>query len=115
MNTNMNLSQHSCTGKYPELKKEQYSTCLVSFESKAEFLTGDVVVLTKPLTLIDRVFDTDDLLLVECVTDLGGVGITLDGVNFICADPEEIRTATVAELNAKRRLSNAEHSLAEVP
>lgn len=94
MNT-ANLPQHPCAGKCTEFKEEQCSTCLVSFEPKADFLPGDVVVL-KNLDLLS-------------VTDL----LTLKGFDgkFWHTDHRigrvsglVIRTATVAELKAKRRL-----------
>ena len=55
-----------------------------------DFLIGDVVVLTK-----------------ECRT------IKSEN-HLILVSSKEIRTATVAELNAKRRLTSAEQALAEV-
>lgn len=84
-------------------------------EHNEDFLIGDVVVLTAPLTFVDRVFDTDDLLQVECTTVNGGIGIALHQAHIMCVDPAEIRAATVVELHVKRRLTEAEHSIAEVP
>lgn len=92
---NTNLAQHPCAGKCTEFKEEQCSTCLVSFEPNADFLPGDVVVL-KTLDLLS-------------VTDL----FTLKGFDgeFWHTDHRigrvsglVIRTATPAELKAKRRL-----------
>ena len=80
-----------------------------------DFLQGDTVVLIAPVTLVNRVFDTGDLLSVEYLTTLGGIGITTNGVIVVVVDPVEIRHASTTELNAKRRLTEAEQALAEVP
>ena len=80
-----------------------------------DFLQGDTVVLIAPVTLVNRTFDTDDLLSVEYITSLDGVGITANGVIVIVVDPTEIRHASTLELKLKRRLTEAEQSLAEVP
>ncbi len=80
-----------------------------------DFLQGDTVVLIAPVTLVNRTFDTDDLLSVEYITSLDGVGITANGVIVIVVDPTEIRHASTLELKLKRRLTKAEQALAEVP
>ena len=70
-----------------------------------DFAAGDVVVLNSTLIFIDRKFNTDELLLVECTTQTGGVGISLyDQGHIIFVDPNEIRHATTLELKEKRRL-----------
>ena len=73
-----------------------------------DFLQGDTVVLIAPVTLVNRVFDTGDLLSVEYLTPLGGIGILTLNKKFV-------RSASTIELNAKRRLTLAEQALAEVP
>ena len=82
--------------------------------SNNDFLQGDTVVLIAPVTLVNRVFDTGDLLSVEYITSLGGIGVTTNGVIVIVVDPTEIRHATTLELKLKRRLTLAEQALAEV-
>ena len=83
--------------------------------SNNDFLQGDMVVLIAPVTLVNRTFDTADLLSVECITLLGGIGVTTNGVIVVVVDPTEIRHATTLELKLKRRLTLAEQALAEVP
>ena len=83
--------------------------------SNNDFLQGDMVVLIAPVTLVNRTFDTGDLLSVEYLTSLGGIGITTNGVIVVVVDPPEIRHATTLELKLKRRLTLAEQALAEVP
>ena len=83
--------------------------------SNNDFLQGDTVVLIAPVTLVNRVFDTGDLLSVEYITSLGGIGVTTNGVIVIVVDPTEIRHATTLELKLKRRLTLAEQALAEAP
>ena len=73
-----------------------------------DFLQGDTVVLIAPVTLVNRVFDTGDLLSVEYITSLGGIGVTTNGVIVVVVD------ATTLELKLKRRLSLTEQSLGEV-
>jgi len=83
--------------------------------SNNDFLQGDTVVLIAPVTLVNRVFDTDELLSVEYITLLGGIGVTTNGVIVVVVDPTEIRHASTLELKLKRRLTLAEQALAEVP
>ena len=80
-----------------------------------DFLQGDMVVLIAPVTLVNRTFDTADLLSVEYITPLGGIGVTTNGVIVVVVDPTEIRHASTLELKLKRRLSLAEQALVEVP
>jgi len=83
--------------------------------SNNDFLQGDTVVLIAPVTLVNRTFDTGDLLSVEYITSLGGIGVTTNGVIVVVVDPTEVRHATTLELKLKRRLTKAEQALAEVP
>ncbi len=74
-----------------------------------DFLVGDVVVLTPQgskdhlLEIIDYKY-TNDLFRVKVISS-GACG---------SIHKSQIRHATVAELNAKRRLTKAEQALAEV-
>ncbi|MFP0389255.1 hypothetical protein [Acinetobacter nosocomialis] len=74
-----------------------------------EFLSGDVVVLTEEC----RTFKSNDLFEVKNKT-LTSLWIIKSENHLILVSSKEIRTATVAELNAKRRLTKAEQALAEV-
>ena len=80
-----------------------------------DFSQGDTVVLIAPVILVNRTFDTGDLLSVEYITSLGGIGVTTNGVIVVVVDPTEIRHASTLELKLKRRLTLAEQALAEVP
>ncbi|MGQ2386319.1 hypothetical protein [Acinetobacter ursingii] len=78
-------------------------------EDNREFLVGDVVVVNPPNT-------TDELLEIidyKYTNDLLRVRIINSG---FCGPihKSDIRHATVAELNAKRRLTDAEMALGEV-
>jgi FKBP-type peptidyl-prolyl cis-trans isomerase 2 len=72
-------------------------------ENNADFLAGDVVVFVDALK-------PDDLMAVHKVQ---GDSVLLDG-NRNFALNHLIRSASVEELNAKRRLTLAEQSLGEV-
>lgn len=77
--------------------------------NQPEFLVGDVVVLTKEC----RTFKSNDLFEVKNKT-LTRLWTIKSENHLILVSSKEIRTATVAELNAKRRLTSAEQALAEV-
>ncbi len=77
--------------------------------NQPEFLVGDVVVLTKEC----RTFKSNDLFEVKNKT-LTRLWTIKSENHLILVSSKEIRTATVAELNAKRRLTKAEQALAEV-
>ncbi|HHN5841656.1 TPA: hypothetical protein ACRRE8_003601 [Acinetobacter baumannii] len=74
-----------------------------------EFLSGDVVVLTEEC----RTFKSNDLFEVKNKT-LTSLWTIKSENHLILVSSKEIRTATVAELNAKRRLTSTEQALAEV-
>ncbi len=74
-----------------------------------EFLVGDMVVLTEEC----RTFKSNDLFEVKNKT-LTSLWTIKSENHLILVSSKEIRTATVAELNAKRRLTSAEQALAEV-
>ncbi|HAV5611747.1 TPA: hypothetical protein JI132_18030 [Acinetobacter baumannii] len=74
-----------------------------------EFLSGDVVVLTEEC----RTFKSNDLFEVKNKT-LTSLWTIKSQNHLFLVSSKEIRSATVAELNAKRRLTSAEQALAEV-
>ncbi len=77
--------------------------------NQPEFLVGDVVVLTKEC----RSFKSNNLFEVKNKT-LTSLWTIKSQNHLFLVSSKEIRTATVAELNAKRRLTSAEQALAEV-
>lgn len=120
LNMSTNLTQHPCTNKCSNFKDEQCAQCLIVQLDRREFdlglapddayvkcaedfLAGDVVVFVDALK-------PDDLMTVHKVQ---GSSVLLDG-NRNFALNHLIRLASVAELNAKRRLTLAEQSLGEV-
>ncbi|MDA3464776.1 hypothetical protein RJC92_05620 [Acinetobacter nosocomialis] len=74
-----------------------------------DFLVGDMVVHTEEC----RTFKSNDLFEVKNKT-LTSLWTIKSENHLILVSSKEIRTATVAELNAKRRLTKAEQALAEV-
>lgn len=81
----------------------------------SDFIAGDTVVIKTPLEFINRTFDSDELFIVQDICGLQSKGVTIliNGERVMAAD-SELRHASVAELNAKRRLSKTEQILAEV-
>lgn len=88
-----------------------------SKDNQQDFIAGDVVCITEAWRP-----NRDNLYVFEGVVD-GTVFVSLfaPGANNaftemlgFCVSIENIRTATVAELHAKRRLTKAEQALAEV-
>lgn len=109
-----NIPKHPCANKCTEFKDEQCKTCLVqelptlkSFD--VDFLPSDVVVLTK----LCRTFFSNDLFEVK-----GKATEQLWSVrsknHLIIVASKEIRPATTAEIQANRRLTEAEQAIAEV-
>lgn len=106
-----NLSQHPCANKCTDYKEEQCKTCLIQDmpASNYDFLTGDVVVLTAKgtrgvlLEIIEHKY-TRDLYRVKTLS------------TGFCGPihKDQIRIATVAEIQANRRLTEAEQAIAEV-
>ena len=74
------------------------------FEDNTDFLIGDVVVLKNP--------NSDPQLLTISAFQPSQY-YWIEGGELVHQD--DVRTATTAELQAKRRLSEAEQALAEVP
>ncbi|MCU4576036.1 hypothetical protein KTJ34_01245 [Acinetobacter courvalinii] len=81
----------------------------------SDFIVGDTVVIKTPLEFINRTFDSDELFIVQDICGLlsKGVTILINGERVTAADCE-LRHASVAELNVKRRLSIVEQELVEV-
>ena len=109
-----NLPQHPCANKCTEFKDEQCKTCLVqelpsnkSFD--VDFLPGDVVVLTAAGTKNELL----EIIKHKYSNDLYRVKVLSSGA---CGPiyKDEIRPATTAEIQANRRLTEAEQALAEV-
>ena len=110
-----NIPKHPCKNKCTDFKEEQCKTCLIPNNSmelesiENDFLIGDVVVLTVKgtrgllLEIIEHKY-TNDLYRVKIIST-GACGPI---------HKDQIRTATVAELQANRRLTEAEQALAEV-
>ena len=123
----LNLTQHPCTNKCSNFKDEQCAQCLIvqldrrefdlglapddayvktiSVEATtcSDFVKGDTVVFVDPLK-------PDDLMTVHKAQ---GNSVLLDG-NRNFALNHLIRSASVAELNAKRRLTAVELAVGEV-
>ncbi|MEN8283071.1 hypothetical protein [Acinetobacter gerneri] len=111
MNMTTNISKHPCANKCPNFKGEQCNTCLVQEVEVADsdFLIDDVVV---------KIHGDDDTLYVfamqsEINPDYGYIGEP-DAEQGECIALDDIRHATVAEIQANRRLTEAEQALAEV-
>lgn len=109
-----NISKHPCAGKCTEFKDEQCKTCLVQELTSpkacdSDFLPGDVVVLTK----LCRTFYSNDLFEVKGKATEQLWSIKSKNHHIIVAS-KEIRPATTIEIQANRRLTDAEQALAEV-
>ncbi|MCU4639324.1 hypothetical protein [Acinetobacter courvalinii] len=81
----------------------------------SDFIVGDTVVIKTPLEFINRTFDSDELFTVQdiCGLQSNGVTILVNGQRVTAAE-SELRHASIAELNAQRRLTDIEQVLAEV-
>ena len=111
------IPKHPCTNKCSEFKNEPCNHCLIMANSpelestKSDFLVGDAVVLgTTALNATLKPFDGIYNIL-EVYENT--VCILIDFWT-LTLNKKFIRTATVAELHANRRLTEAEHALAEV-
>ena len=99
---NLNLSQHPCANKCSNFKEDQCNS---------DFLAGDTVVI----------IDHNATNFIFTVTNVNGdfLGDWVDMVDDQnmkwISGTKFIRPASVAELQAKRRLTEAEQALAEVP
>ncbi|MBL8322650.1 MAG: hypothetical protein JNJ93_10315 [Acinetobacter sp.] len=79
-----NLPQHGCDDKY-------------------DYIAGDVVVLAAPVIIQGHAADTDKLLTILSIDEFCGLQVEVNGKR-VYVDASELRTATTAELKAKRRL-----------
>ena len=120
----LNLPQHPCTNKCTEFKNEPCNHCLIMANSpelestESDFLVGDVVCITeawRPNTNNLYVFENviGDTAQVSLFSS--GISKTMAIAAGFCVSVKNIRHTTVAELHANRRLTEAEHALAEVP
>ncbi|WP_171476963.1 hypothetical protein [Acinetobacter pullicarnis] len=91
MNMKSNLPQHPCKGKCTAFKEEQCNTCLIAVE--AEFLPGDVVVYSDSI-------DINSLHTIEAYQPNNHYWLAWDQL----VRRDQIRSATTAELKARRRL-----------
>lgn len=82
----------------------------VQNEDNREFLIGEVVVLSNPF----YTSDSNEIFEVKYIYGNEEIRITT-GFQGKTVTSQEIRHASVAELNANRRLSDAEMALGEVP
>ncbi|WP_228272106.1 hypothetical protein [Acinetobacter bereziniae] len=119
-----NLSQHPCKGKCTEFKNEQCKTCLVREIEKREFkldVAPDqayVKTTFKMDDLIVKISGDDDALYVFAIYSTVNPDYCYIGEPY-AEDGEmihidEIRLASTAEIQANRRLTEAEQALAEV-
>ena len=108
---NPNIPKHPCANKCTEFKTEQCNHCLIPSNSmelestESDFLVGDVVVYA----------DQHMVPGLRTVVSNNSGRIILRGPSGKTnSEGFSIRHATVAELHANRRLTEAEHALAEV-
>lgn len=110
-----NISKHPCANKCTDFKEEQCNYRLIPPNSmelestESDFLVGDVVVLTAT--------GTNDVLLEivqhKYTNNVYRVRILKTGT-YGPIHKDQIRNATIAEIQANRRLTEAEQALAEV-
>lgn len=119
-----NISKHPCAGKCTEFKDEQCKTCLVREIEKREFeldVAPDqayVKTTFKMDDLIVKISGDDDALYVFAIFSTVNPDYCYIGEPY-AEDGEmihidEIRLASTAEIQANRRLTEAEQALAEV-
>ena len=111
MNMKSNIPKHPCANKCPNFKDEQCNTCLVPENAQnavtetvnQKFIKGDVIVYISHIKFDDlevvEDYQPNDHYWLECGQ---------------CVHQSWIRPATVAEIQANRRLTEAEQALAEV-
>ncbi len=76
-------------------------------EDNMDFLIGDSVVLDEALGNFDGIYEITEVY--ENSVDV------YIGIGILTLNKKFVRSASTTELNAKRRLSEAEQALAEVP
>ena len=98
-----NIPKHPCANKCTDFKEEQCNTCLIQISENQKFIKGDVVVYANRIEFNDlKVVDAyqpNDHYWLECGQ---------------CVHESWIRPASITELQANRRLTEAEQALAEV-
>ncbi len=106
-----NISKHPCVNKCTDFKNKQCNTCLVQEVTHldCDYSSDDVVV---------KIHGDDDTLYVfamqsEINPDYCYIGETY-AEHGECIALADIRTASIAEIQANRRLTEAEQALAEV-
>ena len=110
-----NIPKHPCKNKCTDFKEEQCKTCLIPSNStelesiENDFLVGDVVVLING--------DDDSLYEFSKVNTVLNTKCYITKprkAKMLCVWIREIRPASIIELSANRRLTEAEQALAEV-
>lgn len=76
-------------------------------EDNIDFLIGDAVVLDKALGNFDGIYEITEVY-------ENNVDVYI-GIGILTLNKRFVRSASTIELNAKRRLTEAEQALAEVP
>jgi hypothetical protein len=76
-------------------------------ENNTDFLIGDAVVLNEVIGSFDEIYNVMEVY--ENTVDV------YIGIGILTLNKKFVRTATVAEFLAQRRLTKAEQALAEVP
>ena len=118
-----NITKHPCANKCTDFKEEQCNTCLTPSNSTEleltsnDFLVGDVVCITeawRPNANNLYVFENAIGDSVQVSLFAHGISRAIAIAAGFCVSIENIRHATVAELQVKRRLTEAEQALAEV-
>ena len=118
-----NIPKHPCKNKCTDFKEEQCNTCLIPSNSTEleltsnDFLVGDVVCITeawRPNANNLYVFENAIGDSVQVSLFAHGISRAIAIAAGFCVSIENIRHATVAELQVKRRLTEAEQALAEV-
>ena len=118
-----NIPKHPCANKCTDFKEEQCNTCLIPSNSMEleltsnDFLVGDVVCITeawRPNANNLYVFENAIGDSVQVSLFAHGISRAIAIAAGFCVSIENIRHATVAELQVKRRLTEAEQALAEV-
>ena len=118
-----NITKHPCANKCTDFKEEQCNTCLIPSNSTEleltsnDFLVGDVVCITeawRPNANNLYVFENAIGDSVQVSLFAHGISRAIAIAAGFCVSIENIRHTTVAELQANRRLTEAEQALAEV-
>ena len=98
-----NIPKHPCANKCTNFKEEQCNTCLIQISENQKFIKGDVVVYANHIEFNDlKVVDAYQSIYLYCL-ECGQ-----------CVHESWIRPASIIELSANRRLTEAEQALAEV-